>query len=176
MGKYYLPNFILFSVDAMKHSGKTNPAGRRKIIRALTKLMGDKDFHSITTAEIAETAGVTEGLIYKYFRDKKDLLYQVLNDIFIQFNNTVISRIADKPTAVEKLEIIVHTSIEYLLANRVFAKMLLLEVRNSPVFFNSEAYAMVRSLTKVFGKANLSPTPIPIYLKKCFPAPLSTPV
>ena len=41
----------------MKHRGNTNPPGRQKIIEALTRLMWTKEFHSVTTAEIAELAG-----------------------------------------------------------------------------------------------------------------------
>ncbi len=128
----------------MKHKGKTNPPGRQKILKSLSKLMKTKDFHSITTVEIAETAGVTEGLIYKYFKDKKDLLYQVLNQHFSQFQNMVLKRIEGKESCIEKLEIIIHTTLESYISNRVFAKILLLEVRSSPVYFHTEAYEMVR--------------------------------
>ena len=96
----------------MKHKGLTNPPGRQKIIEALTQLMWTKDFHSVTTAEIADLAGVTEGLIYKYFKSKKELLYQVLNELFTQFNATILKRIAGKASAIEKLEIIICSSIE----------------------------------------------------------------
>lgn len=128
----------------MKHKSNTNPPGRKKIIAALTQLMWTKDFHSVTTAEIAEKAGVTEGLIYKYFKSKKDLLYQVLNELFTQFNKSVLKRIAGRRSAIEKLEIIIGTSIEYYAANRVFARILLLEVRNSQDYFSSEAYETVK--------------------------------
>ena len=53
---------------------KPDPPGRIKIITSFSRLMREKDFHSITTAQIAKNAQVTEGLIYKYFKDKKDLL------------------------------------------------------------------------------------------------------
>lgn len=128
----------------MKHKGRTNPPGRQKIIKALTRLMRTKDFNSVTTAEIAQTAGVTEGLIYKYFQDKRDLLYQVLHDIFVQFHETVLARTTGKNSAIEKLEIIIQSSIEYYTANRVFARILLLEVRNAQGYFESDAYEMVK--------------------------------
>jgi len=56
------------------------PPGRIKIAEALRSLLEKKDFGSITTTEIARTAGVTEALIYKYFKDKRDLLYEVLRE------------------------------------------------------------------------------------------------
>ena len=132
----------------MKHKGHTNPPGRQKIIEALTQLMRTRDFHSVTTAEIAQRAGVTEGLIYKYFSSKKDLLYQVLDDLFARFNETVLERIAGTSSAIQQLDIIIASSIEYYAANRVFARILLLEVRNSQDYFTSEAYERVKTYAR----------------------------
>jgi AcrR family transcriptional regulator len=158
----------------MKHKGNTNPPGRQKIIEALTQLMHAKDFNSVTTAEIAEKAGVTEGLIYKYFNSKKDLLYQVLNDLLTQFNQTILKRIAGKSSAIEQLEIIICSSIEYYTAHRVFARILLLEVRNSQDYFASEAYDRVRTyarlildaIRKGIGQGDIEPDIDPQILRK----------
>nr|NJM03148.1 TetR/AcrR family transcriptional regulator [Desulfobacula sp.] len=132
----------------MKHKGKTNPPGRIKIMTAFSLLMAEKDFHSITTAEIARNAEVTEGLIYKYFRDKKDLLYQVLDEHFFEFQAKIENRIANEKTCVEQLEVIIFSSLESYAANRIFSKILLLEVRNSLDFFESCAYERVRKYTR----------------------------
>ncbi len=132
----------------MKHKGKTNPPGRIKIMKAFSLLMSQKDFHSITTAEIARNAEVTEGLIYKYFKDKKDLLYQVLNEHFLEFQAKIENRVANEKTCIEQLEVIIFTSLESYAANRIFSKILLLEVRNSLDFFESGAYEMIRKYTR----------------------------
>jgi hypothetical protein len=42
------------------------------------------------------------------------------------------------------LEVIIFASLESYAANRVFSKILLLEVRSSPAYFNSNAYGLVR--------------------------------
>ncbi|MCF6249244.1 MAG: TetR/AcrR family transcriptional regulator [Desulfobacula sp.] len=132
----------------MKHKGKTNPPGRIKIMRSFSALMVQKDFHSITTAQIAKNAQVTEGLIYKYFKDKKDLLYQVLNEHFFEFQAKIENRIANEKTYIEQLEVIIFSSLESYADNRIFSKILLLEVRNSLEFFNSCAYEMVRKYSR----------------------------
>ena len=113
-------------------------------MKSLSDLMKTRDFHSITTAEIAKNAGVTEGLIYKYFKDKKDLLYQVLNGHFQIFHNHITEKIKPSQSSIEKLSIIIQTTIKGYAQNRVFARILLLEVRNSPNYFSSEAYKMVQ--------------------------------
>ena len=128
----------------MKSKQKTNPPGRIKIMKSFTQLMEKKDFHSITTAEIAGKAGVTEGLIYKYFKDKKDLLYQVLGEEFKVFLSRIRSRVAREPSCEDQLKVFITTSLEVYTQNRVFSRILMLEVRNSPVYFESMAYEMVK--------------------------------
>lgn len=132
----------------MAEKKKNNPPGRIKIMKALSNLMAQKDFHSITTAQIAKTAKVTEGLIYKYFKDKKDLLYQVLNEHFHEFQAKIEDRIDNETTSVRQLEVIVYSSLESYAENRIFSKILLLEVRSSPEFFNSEAYQRVKKYSR----------------------------
>ncbi len=129
----------------MTHKKKTNPPGRIKIMDSFSRLMEEKDFHSITTAEIARNGSVTEGLIYKYFKDKKDLLYQVLNDHFMVFQAKIERRIDRETTCIGQLKILIFTSLESYGENRLFSKMLMLEVRNSPAFFDSCAYGLVRA-------------------------------
>lgn len=132
----------------MKQKKKTNPPGRIKIMKSLSDLMSQKDFHSITTAEIAKNAQVTEGLIYKYFKDKKDLLYQVLNEHFFEFYAKIENRIANEKTCIEKIEVVIFSSLESYADNRIFSRILFLEVRNSPDFFDSAAYKMVRKYSR----------------------------
>ena len=66
--------------------GRPYPPGRIKIADALRSLLETKDFSAITTAEIAKHAGVTEALIYKYFKDKRDLLHQVLAEYIERYH------------------------------------------------------------------------------------------
>ena len=52
----------------------SDPPGKIKIADALKTLLKEKDFNSITTAEIAATSGVNEALIYRYYKDKRGLV------------------------------------------------------------------------------------------------------
>ncbi len=66
--------------DDIRPKARSQPPGRIKIMNALRFLLEEKEFSAITWAEIAQTAGVNEGLIYKYFKDSRNLLHQVLNE------------------------------------------------------------------------------------------------
>jgi len=129
---------------------KVSPPGRIKIIRALKELLIQKDFNSITTAEIAKTAGVTEGLIYKYFNDKRDLLYKVLLELFELFLRHMKKDLSGIEGALNKLRAIIQSSLYWYDRQRVFTRILLIEARNSPDFYESDAYQKcVREYSKI---------------------------
>jgi AcrR family transcriptional regulator len=125
------------------------PPGKIKIAEALRTLLAEKEFGAITTAEIARTAGVTEALIYKYFRDKRDLLHQVLSEYMDHLVSRAETDVKGIKGALNKLRKIVWSHINMYATNRVFAKILLLEVRNYPDYFNSEAYQTVRRYSSI---------------------------
>ena len=66
--------------------------------------MEKKEFSAITTSQIAKTAGVTEALIYKYFKDKRDLLHEVLREYLEPFVAQMKSEIKDISGAKNKLK------------------------------------------------------------------------
>lgn len=51
---------------------------KQSIIKASYKLFGEKGYYKTNTAEIAQEAGVSTGIVYSYFQDKKDILLEVV--------------------------------------------------------------------------------------------------
>ncbi|MEJ2726921.1 MAG: TetR/AcrR family transcriptional regulator [Deltaproteobacteria bacterium] len=123
---------------------KSAPPGRIKIMHALKLLLEKKEFGAVTTAEIAKQAGVTEALIYKYFKDKRDLLHQVLREYLEQYQVQVENDLKGIKGALNKLRKLIWSHINVYATNRVFAKILLLEVRNYPDYYKSETYELVK--------------------------------
>ena len=52
---------------------------KNRIIEAGYELFAEKGYFSTNTSEIAKRAGVSTGIVYGYFRDKRDILLEVLN-------------------------------------------------------------------------------------------------
>jgi TetR/AcrR family fatty acid metabolism transcriptional regulator len=136
------------SVNSAK-AVKPFPPGRIKIADALRALLETKDFSAITTAEIAKHAGVTEALIYKYFKDKRDLLHQVLTEYIERYHSQVRMDLKGIKGALNKLRKLIWAHINVYSTNRVFAKILLLEVRNYPEYFKSDTYHLVKIYSDV---------------------------
>lgn len=53
---------------------------KRKIVEAGTQLFATNGFYKTNTAQIAKKANVSTGIVYGYFKDKKDILKDVLNN------------------------------------------------------------------------------------------------
>lgn len=130
--------------SSKKSKAKTLPPGRIKITQALKYLLERKEFNAVTTAEIARQAGVTEALIYKYFKDKRDLLHQVLREYLERYQVQVENELKGINGALNKLRKLIWSHINVYATNRVFAKILLLEVRNYPDYYKSETYELVK--------------------------------
>lgn len=124
---------------------RSYPPGRVKIANALRLLLEEKEFNRITTAEIARQAGVTDALIYKYFKDKRDLLHQVLSEYLIQYGIQLNSDLRGIKGALNKLRKLIWSHINVYATNRVFAKILLIEVRTHPDYYKSDTYELVRA-------------------------------
>jgi len=125
------------------------PPGREKIVKALRMLLEKKDFNNITIAEIARLAGVTEPLIYKYFKDKRDLLHQVLSEHFEDFVLQTVVEIEKTEGTLNKLRRMIWYHIYCYATDRIFAKILLLEVRNCSDYYRSKPYKMIKKYSKI---------------------------
>jgi AcrR family transcriptional regulator len=128
---------------------KPPPPGRIKIVQALKSLLEAKEFSAITTAEIAGSAGVTEALIYKYFKDKRDLLHQVLGEYLEQYRAQMGHDLKGIKGSFNKLRKLIWSHINVYATNRVFAKILLIEVRNYPDYYKSETYSRVKEYSNI---------------------------
>jgi AcrR family transcriptional regulator len=124
------------------------PPGGLKIKDAFILLLRKKEFSSITTAEIAEVSGVNESLIYRYFGSKRELLHSVLFYIVDDYIKDVSLKLRGMRGSLNKLRKIIWEHIYLYQHDLVLAKILLLEVRNYPGYFQSETYRAVQTYTK----------------------------
>ena len=55
---------------------------KRRIIEAGLKAFSEQGYYKTNTAQIAKYAGVSTGIVYSYFNDKKDILVYAVNIYF----------------------------------------------------------------------------------------------
>ena len=112
----------------MRMRDKTNDKYQR-ILEASVKVFADHGFHQSTVSQIAKKAGVADGTIYLYFKNKEDILVQIFNyktkQIFERFREVVDS--ADNP--IEKLRNLIRRHLQEFQQDRNLAVVYLAETR-----------------------------------------------
>ena len=86
---------------------------RNKIIDAGYQLFCEKGYHNTNTAEIAKLAGVSTGIVYNYFKDKKDIFMYVIEAYENSIANPVYEAIRGLTRPLD-LEIALRTAIKAL--------------------------------------------------------------
>jgi TetR/AcrR family fatty acid metabolism transcriptional regulator len=108
-----------------------DPEKRKRILAAAVELFGQKGFHEARIAEIAARAGVAEGTVYLYFRNKEDLLGAVFDDTMDDVLDKGREIAASGAPAPERLVRMLDVHLSFLAADRSLASVFQIELRRS---------------------------------------------
>ncbi|GEM_PF-253208 len=84
---------------------------RRRILEAAKTCLGEAGYAGATVTEIARRAGVSNGLLYQFFRNKEALVAQVLEEIVRDWVRAMVPR--DDETATQALEGMFRRSVDF---------------------------------------------------------------
>ncbi len=132
--------------------GSRLPPGGLKIMQAMRELLQERNFESITTAEISRVAGVNEALIYRYFKDKRGLLHKILAEYFRVHLAQIQKDVDEARSAINKLRTLIKGTISFHKKKQCLLQDPLLEVRNNPAYFESEAYELAKKYSRLINK------------------------
>jgi AcrR family transcriptional regulator len=88
---------------------------REQIVKAALTIIGRKGAHSLTTAELAREAGMSEANLYRHFQDKDEILLSIGDTIGRVIMGTAAAIADGRGTPVEKLEAIFSSHITAIL-------------------------------------------------------------
>lgn len=109
---------------------KTKPK-YRQIIDAAVVVIAENGYHQAQVSKIAKQAGVADGTIYLYFKNKEDILISLFQDKMGYFVEKIEEKIAGKEKAAEKLLMMVESHFRMLSEDRHLAIVTQLELRQS---------------------------------------------
>ncbi|OQY07411.1 MAG: hypothetical protein B6I28_05605, partial [Fusobacteriia bacterium 4572_132] len=75
-------------------------------IEAATEILEKKNYQNMKTAEIAKKAGVAEGTLYRYFKNKENIFSEVLREYMSTELDKVFNGTSEEKSLVENLEIL----------------------------------------------------------------------
>lgn len=95
---------------------------RNKIIKKGFELMCEKGFYNTNTNEIAEYAGVSTGIIYQYFNDKKDIFIEGVKNYSNAIMYPMLQVLETPEIDINNIEELMSTMIEKLIKNHTISK------------------------------------------------------
>lgn len=77
-------------MEELDLSGLDLPGKEKKILEAAIGIFSEKGFSASTTSEIAKSAGIAEGTIFRYYKTKKDILRGILIQTINLFSSKIV--------------------------------------------------------------------------------------
>lgn len=104
---------------------------RERILRAAVKVFAKKGFYRARVSEIAKAAGVADGTIYLYFRNKDDVLVSLFEDRCRQLIDRLRAELDEQKSFEARVERIVAMQLGLLEGQRDLAEVVTVNLRQS---------------------------------------------
>lgn len=116
----------------------------KQIIDAAVIVIAENGYHQAQVSKIAKQAGVADGTIYLYFKNKEDILISVFEDKMAVFINRLQVIVDRNETASEKLQKMIESHFKVQTDNKHLGIVTQLELRQS----NIEVRAKINAILK----------------------------
>lgn len=93
-----------------------------KILSNSIELFSKNGYKSTSVSQIAKRCKISKSLIYNYFKSKEEILLNIVDHLF-EMANSVVFDLEKVKDPVEKLEIIISKSFEFLRHDKEFTVM-----------------------------------------------------
>ena len=134
---------------------KTRTAGgpdkRERILRAAIKVFARKGFYATRVSEIATAAGVADGTIYLYFKNKDDVLVCIFEDRITRLLEVLRREVAASPAFEERMRRIVGLQLGLLEGQRDLAEVITVNLRQSSRLLKQYATPLFVEYLEVLG-------------------------
>jgi TetR/AcrR family fatty acid metabolism transcriptional regulator len=117
---------------------------RESIIQAAIEVFSKKDFKTASISEIAQKAGVADGTIYQYFKNKEDLFFSIPIEKTNEFRSQLELHLEGISGAFNKIRKFVWYYLYFFKMNPGYGRILMLEMRVSKSFVKTETYGFLK--------------------------------
>lgn len=102
------------------------------IFNAAQDVFIEKGFDGARMQEIAEKAGINKALLHYYYRTKEKLFKAIFERVFSLFIPKIMAFIDSDIPLFEKIELFVHTYIDFILKNPYVPNFIINELNRNP--------------------------------------------
>lgn len=122
------------------------------ILAAASRAFAEKGYETTSITEIARAAAVSDGLIYKYFSNKRDLLDRVLQDFYERVIGDLAAKVARGKSFRQQLHILISEHLSTFVAERNLCRLFISEVRTASDYRGSAIQQLNRRYTSILMK------------------------
>ncbi len=109
---------------------------RASIVQSAINVFAQKGFHNTKISDIAKVANVADGTIYLYFDNKDDLLIRCFEEMITALLDSAKEKLSSIENRVERILRFIDLHFEYCINNRDSARLMIIELRQSPEFYS----------------------------------------
>jgi TetR/AcrR family transcriptional regulator, fatty acid metabolism regulator protein len=120
-----------FHIFLVVNSMKRNKPKYKQIIDAAVIAIAESGYHQAQVSKIAKQAGIADGTVYLYFKNKEDILISLFEEKMGVFVENLQQIIKDETSASEKLGQMVENHFRVLANDHHLATVTQLELRQS---------------------------------------------
>ncbi|MGM8366360.1 TetR/AcrR family transcriptional regulator [Virgibacillus sp. W0181] len=121
----------------------------KQIIEAAVEVIAENGYHASQVSKIAQSAGVADGTIYLYFKNKEDILISLFKEYMGQFIEKIEKSIDQKQNASDKLFTLIEMHFDQLADNHHLATVTQLELRQSKIDLRIEINNVLKPYLQV---------------------------
>ncbi len=107
---------------------------RQRILDAAVRVFAKKGYHGAKVAEIAKRAGIADGTVYLYFRNKEDILASLFDEVMERHIAQARVELKGAKGAAAKLRLVAQHHLKLFSGNRDLAVVFQVELRQSTKF------------------------------------------
>ena len=144
-----LMNDDSFMKARRRRSGPEAGDKRRRILDAAVKIFARKGYFGARVSEIAGRAGVADGTVYLYFRDKEDVLASVFEDVVAEHVAQARRELETLPPGAARLRRVAEHHLRLLGGNPDLAVVFQVELRQSTKFMERFTAASFQDYLKL---------------------------
>jgi len=128
---------------------KKNRPKYKQIIDAAVQVIAENGYHGSQVAKIAKQAGVADGTIYLYFKNKDDILVSVFQEKMGQFVEKISEQIDTENKADDKLLKLIEMHFLQLENDHDLAVVTQLELRQSDIELRTQINQVLKAYLDV---------------------------
>ena len=131
-----------------RRASRLSPEQRTADIMAAARaVFAEKGFNDTVISEIADRAGVVEGSIYRYFRNKRELMFRVAEDWFEEMISTDEPTLAAVRGTWNRLRFIIHRHLTSIRSQPDLSRLVFQHLRPDPGYRDTRLFALHQSYT-----------------------------